>query len=173
MKTILCVGELLIDFFCSEIDVDLINGKTFIKQPGGAPANVCAAISKLGGRAKFCGKVGEDSFGAYLEQTLAEMDVDLSLLIKDSDVPTTLAFVSRKRGGERDFIFHRGADERMNLHEIGEEHLKNIEIAHFGSATALLSDPFYSTYMELMKKLKKQKMSILHTFKRMAPYTSV
>ncbi|MFI2128713.1 MULTISPECIES: hypothetical protein [Lysinibacillus] len=25
----------------------------------------------------------------------------------------------------------------------------------------------------LMKKLKKQKMSILHRFKRMAPYTSV
>ncbi|WP_332648768.1 carbohydrate kinase family protein [Lysinibacillus sp. 54212] len=155
MEKVLCVGEILIDFFCSDIDVDLVEGKTFIKQPGGAPANVSAAIAKLGGQAQFCGKVGGDSFGTYLKQTLEEIGVDTSMLIEDPNAPTTLAFVSRQRGGERDFIFHRGADERLTLQEIDEEQIKNIKIAHFGSATALLSDPFYSTYMELMRKLKK------------------
>lgn len=155
MNTILCVGELLIDFFCSDVDVDLIEGTTFEKQPGGAPANVSAAIAKLGGQAKFCGKVGNDAFGTYLEQILQNLNVDTSMLMKDANVPTTLAFVSRLRGGERDFMFHRGADECLALHEIDEKRLQDIRIAHFGSATALLSDPFYSTYMELMRKLKK------------------
>lgn len=154
MNTILCVGELLVDFFCSDVAVDLIAGTKFEKQPGGAPANVSAAIAKLGGQAKICGKVGDDSFGAFLEQTLQKMNVDTSMLIKDSNVPTTLAFVSRLSGGERDFMFHRGADELMVLQEIDEKQLHDIKIAHFGSATALLSDPLYSTYMELMRQLK-------------------
>lgn len=154
MKTILCIGELLIDFFCTDVDVNLIDGVYFEKQAGGAPANVCAAITKLGGQAKFCGKVGNDSFGHFLEQTLRQAGVDTTMLVKGKE-PTTLAFVSRMSGGERDFIFNRGADETLTMAEIELQQL-NVEIAHFGSATALLSNPFYETYMEVMHSLKKR-----------------
>ena len=45
---IVCIGELLIDFICKDIDSDLIDGEKFEKKAGGAPANVCAAAAKLG-----------------------------------------------------------------------------------------------------------------------------
>lgn len=154
MKTIVCIGELLIDFFCTEVDVDLIDGAYFEKQAGGAPANVCAAIAKLGGHAKFCGKVGNDSFGHFLERTLQQAGVDTTMLVKGKE-PTTIAFVSRIAGGERDFIFNRGADETLTIEDIKWQYL-DAEIAHFGSATALLSSPFYDTYMEVMHVLKKR-----------------
>ena len=118
MKTIVCIGELLIDFFCTEVDVNLIDGAYFEKQAGGAPANVCAAIAKLGGRAKFCGKVGNDSFGHFLERTLQQAGVDTTMLVKGKE-PTTMAFVSRIEGGERDFVFNRGADETLTSEDIG------------------------------------------------------
>ena len=38
--SIICIGELLIDFFCTDIEIDLMEGKHFEKQAGGAPANV-------------------------------------------------------------------------------------------------------------------------------------
>lgn len=80
-RTVLCVGELLIDFFCTDIDVNLAKGQHFSKQAGGAPANVSAAVAKLGGKASFLGKIGADPFGIYLKQTLEEQHVDTSMLL--------------------------------------------------------------------------------------------
>lgn len=154
MEKILCIGELLVDFFCTETNKSLAEGSHYIKQAGGAPANVCAAIAKLGGQAAFCGKVGNDAFGHYLEQVMTEAGVDMSLLVKGKE-PTTLAFVSRTEAGERDFMFNRGADEMLMMEEVDIEQL-DVRLAHFGSATALLSSPFYDTYMNCMRLMKQR-----------------
>lgn len=156
MKRILCVGELLIDFFTVEKGQSIEQALTFEKQAGGAPANVCAAIAKLGGQASFCGKVGEDAFGHFLEKTLQEAQVDTALLVKDARYATTLAFVSRQQDGERDFIFNRGADAALVMEELAQEKLFAHEIAHFGSATALLCNPFAKTYHRLFRTFEQR-----------------
>lgn len=153
--SVVCIGELLIDFFCTDIDIDLIEGKNFEKQAGGAPANVCATIVKLGGNALFSGKVGNDPFGYFLKNTLDKVKVDTSMLIFDEVNPTTLAFVSLKKNGERDFVFNRGADAFLTENEIDKNNIKNAGILHFGSATALLNDPFQTTYLNTMKFAKQ------------------
>ncbi|MDI6582566.1 PfkB family carbohydrate kinase, partial [Bacillus subtilis] len=51
--SVVCIGELLIDFYCTDVDVDLMEGRQFLKSAWGAPANVSAAIAKLGGDAAF------------------------------------------------------------------------------------------------------------------------
>jgi fructokinase len=156
MGKIICIGELLIDFICKDIDSDLIKGENFIKKAGGAPANVAAAISKLGGHAYFAGKVGDDSFGHFLKKTLEKIEVDTSMLILDKNFKTTLAFVSIQKNGERDFIFNRGADEIYKYEELDEEKLKEADIIHFGSATALLGGPLKDTYYKAVKLAKEQ-----------------
>ncbi|TSI08282.1 carbohydrate kinase [Lysinibacillus sp. BW-2-10] len=153
--SILCIGELLIDFFCNDRDVNLQQGQTFTKQAGGAPANVCAALAKLGGKAYFMGKVGADPFGDFLENTLQSLNVQTDYLLKDSNYPTTLAFVSLQGDGQRDFIFNRGADAQLDTEDISFEVLKSIKIMHFGSATALLPGPLQKTYLELLSLAKK------------------
>ena len=153
--SILCVGELLIDFFCTERNVNLQQGQNFIKHAGGAPANVCAAIAKLGGHAYFLGKVGADPFGEFLENTLNTMDVHTNFLFKDRHYPTTLAFVSLQENGQRDFIFNRGADAHLRMDEISIDLLDSFNIMHFGSATALLPGPLQQTYFELLALAKR------------------
>lgn len=153
---IICMGELLIDFFCTDVDINLIEGQNFHKQAGGAPANVCATIGKLGGRASFSGKVGNDPFGHFLKKTLDDVRVDTSMLVFDDLHPTTLAFVSLQANGERDFVFNRGADAFLLEEEIHKDKLNEAAIHHFGSATALLSDPFQSTYFHVMRNAKEQ-----------------
>lgn len=150
--TVLCVGELLIDFFCTEADVSLTDGRHFTKQAGGAPANVSAAIARLGGHSAFLGKVGADPFGFFLKQTLEEQNVDTSMLLLDPAAPTTLAFVSRAADGERDFVFHRGADRLLRLDELDRPAIRKAALLHFGSATALLADPFREVYLTLMEE---------------------
>ncbi|MER2119946.1 MAG: carbohydrate kinase [Solibacillus sp.] len=156
MKKILCIGELLIDFFTTHTEVSIIEAKTFEKQAGGAPANVAATIAMLGGQAHFCGKVGEDAFGHFLKQTMEQAGVHTDQLIMDSSAPTTLAFVSRQKDGERDFIFNRGADELLSVEDLDLQQLMVLDMIHFGSATALLSEPFSKTYEQLMQTLHLQ-----------------
>ncbi|MFP7297104.1 carbohydrate kinase family protein [Neobacillus niacini] len=155
-SSIICMGELLIDFFCTDVDINLLEGQNFQKQAGGAPANVCAAIAKLGGTALFSGKVGNDPFGHFLKKTLDDAKVDTSMVVFDDFHPTTLAFVSLQANGERDFVFNRGADALLMEEEIDTDQLNEAAIHHFGSATALLSDPFQSTYFQVMNNAKAQ-----------------
>ncbi|WP_160719640.1 carbohydrate kinase family protein [Bacillus sp. USDA818B3_A] len=153
-SSVICIGELLIDFFCTDVDIDLVEGRKFEKQAGGAPANVCAAIVKLGGRASFIGKVGNDPFGHFLKKTLDEVKVDTSMLALDNEHPTTLAFVSLKENGERDFVFNRGADAFLTQNDLDQKRITESNIIHFGSATALLNDPFQGTYLNVMQTAK-------------------
>jgi len=54
---IVSFGEMLIDFVPDVAGVSLAESGGFIKAPGGAPANVACAITKLGGNSAFIGKV--------------------------------------------------------------------------------------------------------------------
>lgn len=100
--------------------------------------------------------MGADQFGQFLERTLIEAGVGVSHLVKDVQVPTTLAFVSRKKDGERDFQFFRGADEQLHRKDIALEKLIDYPICHFGSATALLSPPFCDVYREVFEESIQQ-----------------
>ncbi|MBP6467865.1 MAG: carbohydrate kinase [Fusobacteriaceae bacterium] len=148
--SIICIGELLIDFISQNIGNSLATSHIFLKKAGGAPANVAAVISRLGGKGLFCGKVGQDAFGVFLEQTLLEHGVDCSLLVKDSNVPTTLAFVSLEENGERDFSFVRGADKNLEISDINILKVDEADILHFGSATGFLDGALKDTYFTLL-----------------------
>lgn len=58
MYDVVAVGELLIDF--TPAGTSGRGAALFARNPGGAPANVLAAVTRLGGKTAFIGKVGED-----------------------------------------------------------------------------------------------------------------
>ena len=72
MPDIISVGEVLIDFISNEVDIDLKDVSTFIKFPGGAPANVLVVVASLGAEAGLISRVGKDPFGTFLLDTLKE-----------------------------------------------------------------------------------------------------
>ncbi len=144
MKTILCIGELLIDFVAEKQGNDLSKADEFVKKPGGAPANVACAISKLGGKSKFVGCVGKDPFGNFLLDILAENGVDIALAQR-SKTFTTLAFVSLADDGERDFVFSRGADINLTYDPELKKEIKG-NMLHLGAATALLGGDLEKAY---------------------------
>lgn len=144
MKTVYCIGELLIDFVAEKQGNDLSKANEFTKKPGGAPANVACAIAKLGGNSKFVGSVGNDPFGTYLLQVLRQNKVDVSLAQR-SKTFTTLAFVSLSEDGERDFVFSRGADKKLKYESSVKKNFKG-NILHFGAATALLGGDLEEAY---------------------------
>ena len=152
MINILCIGEALIDMICTDKDVSLSNGENFLKKPGGAPTNVAAAISALGGEAYLSAKVGKDPFGDHLVAVMKAFNVRTDFIIQDANYFTTFAFVSLLANGERDFYFNRGADAQLSKEDISKIDLQQFPIVHFGSATGFLPGPLQETYDHLFEQ---------------------
>lgn len=154
MKKVICPGEALIDFVSTDLGKSLKETNGFIKKAGGAPANVAAAISKLGAEAYFCGTVGKDAFGDFLEETLNKNNINTELMFKLSNSNTTFAFVSLMEDGERDFEFARDADACLTFGMV-KESIEKFDLYHFGSATAFLEGSLRETYYKLKEYAKE------------------
>ncbi|MBR7185355.1 MAG: carbohydrate kinase [Clostridia bacterium] len=130
---VVALGELLIDF--TDNGPSAQGNRLFEANPGGAPCNVLAMLSRLGRRTAFIGKVGDDLFGRQLKETIGALGIDTADLYMDERVKTTLAFVQTLPGGDRDFSFYRdpGADIMLTADEVREERLTDTRIFHFGT----------------------------------------
>jgi len=148
MDKVFCIGELLIDFIGKDINKGIKNGINFEKKAGGAPANVAAAVCKLGGEAAFLGQVGDDSFGRFLVDMLKRVNIDVEMTKMKGN--TTLAFVAIDENGERDFEFNRGSDGDYSFDSINLNKIKSSDIIHFGSATGLLEGELKRTYFKFL-----------------------
>ena len=143
---ILCIGEALIDMICTDVGSTLSMGEHFLRKPGGAPANVAAAIAALGGNVSLAAKVGNDPFGNYLIAVMKDFGVSTDWILQDKNNFTTFAFVSLIKDGERDFVFNRGADGQLSEVDVRDIDLSEYSIIHFGSATAFLPGPLQQAY---------------------------
>ena len=87
--------------------VDLIpdTESTYLKCPGGAPANVAVAISRLGGNSAFFGRVGQDPLGRFMKATLAQEQVNTDYMLLDEAQRTSTVIVDLDDSGERSFTF--------------------------------------------------------------------
>lgn len=134
---VLSFGELLIDFVALEMGVTVGAASGFVKAPGGAPANVAAAVARLGYPSAFMGQVGDDPFGRHLADVLAAEDVDITGLTFSQEARTALAFVSNTADGDRSFMFYRhpSADMLMTSADVKLAVIDACAAFHYGSIT--------------------------------------
>lgn len=138
IHTVVCFGEALIDFISqSQLQSDGLNIPQFAQYPGGAPANAAVAVAKLGGKARFAGQVGQDTFGYFLQQALQRYAVCTEHLALHPTAKTALAFVSHDRHGERSFSFYReqSADLLYSSAQIRPALFSEASLLHFCSNT--------------------------------------
>ncbi len=155
MTDILAVGEILVDLTQSGNTEQGI--PRFDANPGGAPANLAVAASRLGARSAFIGKVGSDSFGIFLRDCLAKNGVDVTGLVSDPLQRTTLAVVALDAAGERTFSFYRNpsADVNLSVEDLSPEQLKSTRILHFGSVS-LTAEPARTATLHAARTAKEQ-----------------
>ena len=134
------LGELLIDF--TENGKSSQGNPLFEANPGGAPCNVLAMLSKLGRKTAFIGKVGKDFFGEQLKDAITEVGICAEHLRMDEEIHTTLAMVHTYPDGDRDFSFYRnpGADMMLTEAEVPEDLIRDSKIFHFGTLSMTHED---------------------------------
>ncbi len=150
---IVTIGELLVDL--TQIGVE--NGiPQYCANPGGAPANVAVSARLMGANTAFIGKVGDDSFGKMLSNTLESKGVDVSGVVFSKELKTTVAVVSVDENGERSFSFYRNgcADINLTKEELPRELIKSADIFHFGSVS-LTDEPCAEAIFEAVMLAKE------------------
>ncbi|KAJ6371826.1 hypothetical protein OIU77_002192 [Salix suchowensis] len=152
---IVSFGEMLIDFVPTVSGVSLAEAPGFVKAPGGAPANVAIAVTRLGGKAAFVGKLGDDEFGNMLAGILKENGVIATGISFDTGARTALAFVTLRADGEREFMFYRNpsADMLLRPEELNLELIRSAKVFHYGSIS-LIVEPCRSAHLQAMKVAK-------------------
>lgn len=153
---IVTIGEILIDL--TQTGFNQQNIPMYAANPGGAPANVAVAASRLGADTAFVGMVGSDGFGSYLAQVLEDNQVNTQGL-RVGQGATTLAVVSVSAQGERSFQFMRGADADLTADQVDRDLVAGAGIVHFGSVS-LTADPARTATLQAVEEAKAQGVTV-------------
>lgn len=152
---IVALGELILDMFPAELGRKHAEVSAFRPVPGGAPANAAVAAARLGAKAAFIGKVGDDPFGHFLVEVLAREKVETRAMRLDSDARTTMNIMAQPDANSYDCLFYRnpGADTRLRADELDEEMLRTTRAFHFGSLS-LTDEPARGATLAAVKIAK-------------------
>ena len=155
MLDVVALGELLIDF--ATVNADAEGYPTMAAHPGGAPANFLAALTKFGAKTALLGKVGTDTFGELLLDTLQKVGIETRGMVQTDDVFTTLAFVTFDETGDRKFAFSRkpGADTCITFEELDLSAIYEAKVFHFGTLS-LTDEPARTTTQKAVSYAKSK-----------------
>lgn len=136
MSQVLCLGEALIDWLCPERGATLAQATTFVRAPGGAPANVAVGLARLGVPTGFVGRLSADPWGTALLETLQQAGVETAHVVRDPETGTRMAYILLDEAGDRHlaaFSLGACADARLASSDLRPEQFDGVEALYIGS----------------------------------------
>ncbi len=117
MLAISVVGDVFIDIIVPIYDI-IPNGaqQRDIKVSFGGTANIAVWISRLGGKTRFFGKVGNDPLGISFKNNLKEENVE-DFTVMSNNYPTGICVSLVGKDGERTMITNRGANDHLTIED--------------------------------------------------------
>ncbi len=103
---ILLLGEALVDLICERPVSGLTEADAFVPHFGGAVANVAVGAARQGARVELAGGAGDDAWGAWLRDRLAQEGVGLQWFGTVRGVVTPVAFVTVDEHGEPSYAIY-------------------------------------------------------------------
>ncbi len=129
---IVTVGDIAVDLV-STLQTPLARGSDAAAEvrlmPGGSGANVAVWLARLGQRATFVGRIGDDMFGHWLQDDLVAEGVEPALIV-DRSRRTGVIQVLVEPGGERTMVPDRGANAVWAPDEISESLIAGADLLH-------------------------------------------
>ncbi|KAK4392283.1 Fructokinase-like 1, chloroplastic [Sesamum angolense] len=132
------------------------NPPEFVRAPGGPPSNVAISHVRLGGRAAFIGKVGNDEFGEELVLMMNKEKVQTRGVKFDDNVRTACSYMKINFGDGKMWAekVKECAEDSMLGSELNLSVLKEARIFHFNSEV-LTSTSMRSTLFKAIAWSKK------------------
>ena len=120
---ICCAGHMCTDVLVRPVDNLPDKGKLMLVdsvclRTGGCAMNTAIDLSKLEAKTAMAGKVGGDSFGAFMKSALSENGVDVSGLKTGLGTDTSVSVVAISSDGERSILHSLGANRTLCFEDI-------------------------------------------------------
>jgi 2-dehydro-3-deoxygluconokinase len=147
---ILSLGEALVEFSV-EGEEPLSEARRFVRGFGGDTANFAVAVSRLGGRAGYLTRLGDDEFGASLLALWANEGIDSRFVVRDPEACTGLYFISRA-GRQHRFTYYRrkSAASRMRPEGLPAEYIRQARLLHVSGISQCISESACDTVFAAM-----------------------
>ncbi len=134
-KTIVCLGIMVADLVGGPLHALPKRGTLVLVDkmglfPGGCAVNTATALVRLGLPASVIGKVGHDSLGDFMLDTLSERGVDVQGVRRDPETGTATTMVMLDPDGERRFIHYLGANANLVVGDVDFDLVEKSAILH-------------------------------------------
>ncbi len=96
--------------------------------PGGSACNTVVGVGKLGGKARFVGKCGNEQMGRFFENDLKRQNVEPLLLRSDSPTGRVLSIITPD--AQRSMFTYLGASAETRPQDITKQFFENAAIVH-------------------------------------------
>lgn len=142
LKRILCAGSVTADVIVTPADsiptpgtLRAVDGVS--THVGGCAANAAIDLAKLGVPVTLSCKVGQDSFGRFVQDTAGNAGVDIRGIVADETVGTTVSIVCVNSSGERSFLYNPGSAAAYTREDIDSQLMEECDIVFVAGAMLL------------------------------------
>lgn len=156
-KPLLSLGELLIDMIPGSEGMRIEDAGPVIKTASGSAGITACAMTMLGGRGGFIGKVGYDSLSRLATSTLAAQGVDVSHLAVSDEGQTGLAFLEYLPDGSRNYQYFRkdSVGSKLRPEDLDEAYIAGAYAVHYPGMLLELTPQMRSSCERLVEIAKE------------------
>lgn len=97
---------------------ETLTGSNYHVTHGGKGSNMACAAARLGARASFMGKVGNDGYGREFRTLLEREGVDASGVLLSEHLPTAVGFIIAASDGQNLIVIDPGANGELTPSDV-------------------------------------------------------
>ncbi len=152
---VIALGEGMVEFTARRVGL-LKVARLFELGWGGDTSNTVVALSRLGKKAGYISRVGDDEFGRSLLEMWRKEGVDTSHVAVEKGGITGIYFVSRLSGGRHDFTYYRkdSAASHLSVDDLEPEYLRSARIFHVSGISQAISASCREAVLKAIRTVK-------------------
>ena len=160
---VLAIGRSGVDIYPLQIGVGLEHVESFGKFLGGSAANVAVAAARLGNRAALISGVGDDPFGTFVRNELAELGVDNRYVATHDEYPTPVTFCEIFPPDHFPLYFYRrpsAPDLQVSPDELDLDAVRSAKL-YWSTVTGLSEEPSRSAHFAAWEARNRAPLTVL------------
>lgn len=160
---VLAIGRSGVDIYPLQIGVGLEHVESFGKFLGGSAANVAVAAARLDNRTALISGVGDDPFGTFVRNELADLGVDNRYVSTHDEYPTPVTFCEIFPPDNFPLYFYRrpsAPDLQLRPDEIDLDAVRSAKL-YWSTVTGLSEEPSRSAHFAAWEARARARHTVL------------
>lgn len=153
---VVTLGEAMMMFVATNTG-ELHEVESFVRRAAGAELNVAIGLSRIGLKSGWVSRLGNDSFGRFIQSTLDKEHVDHQCVKFDDNNPTGFQLKSKAENGTDPKVeyFRKGsAASHLDLTDFNEDYFSSARHLHLSGVAAALSATSYQLSLYAAKWMR-------------------